>query len=108
MIRRPVQPLSQLVVMDAFILVIGATLLGRSLARPLRRMSEVAHDFGAGKLRARVNLAREDEIGDVAAAFDRMADRLTDLLRLEMELLANISHELRTPLTRIRLALEFA
>ncbi|MDF2693209.1 MAG: periplasmic sensor signal transduction histidine kinase, partial [Labilithrix sp.] len=32
----------------------------------------------------------------------------TDLLRLEMELLANISHELRTPLTRIRLALEFA
>ena len=35
-----------------------------------------------------------------------MAERVTDLLRGERELLANISHELRTPLTRIRIALE--
>lgn len=92
---------------DAIILVIGAVLLGRSLGRPLHRMSTVAQQFGAGHLQARVNLERSDEIGDVAAAFDKMADRVNDVLRMERELLANISHELRTPLTRIRLALEF-
>ncbi|AKV00449.1 periplasmic sensor signal transduction histidine kinase [Labilithrix luteola] len=92
---------------DAIILVIGAVLLGRSLSRPLHRMSTVAQQFGAGHLQARVNLERSDEIGDVATAFDKMADRVNDVLRMERELLANISHELRTPLTRIRLALEF-
>jgi signal transduction histidine kinase len=80
----------------------------RTLARPLSRLSGAARDFGAGKLDTRVDLARSDEIGDVAAAFDEMAERVTTLLRAEKELLANVSHELRTPLARIRVALEIA
>jgi signal transduction histidine kinase len=83
-------------------------LLSRSLARPLARLSGVARAFGAGKLDARARLRRSDEIGDVAAAFDEMAERVTTLLRSERELLANVSHELRTPLARIRVALEIA
>jgi signal transduction histidine kinase len=47
-------------------------------------------------------------VGEVAAAFDQMADRLQAMVRSEKELLANVSHELRTPLARIRVALEMA
>jgi signal transduction histidine kinase len=92
------------------LVVIAASswLLGLSLARPLRRMSTAARAFGAGNLGARVRLERNDELGDVAHAFDEMAERVTDLLRAERELLANVSHELRTPLARIRVALDLA
>ncbi|MFT3773362.1 MAG: HAMP domain-containing sensor histidine kinase [Minicystis sp.] len=91
-----------------FVVGVVSLLLSRSLARPLGRLSGAARAFGGGKLDARAGLARADEIGDVAAAFDEMAERITTLLRAEKELLANVSHELRTPLARIRVALEIA
>jgi signal transduction histidine kinase len=87
---------------------ISSWLLARSLTRPLRRLSKTARAFGNGDLAARVGLARRDEFGDVARAFDEMAEHVTELLRAEKELLANISHELRTPLARIRVALDIA
>lgn len=101
-------PLAYFIALDAFVLALGAVLLGQAFARPLRKIAKTADTFGNGDLRARNHISRGDEIGDVANAFDHMADRITDLLRIERELLANISHELRTPMTRIRLALELA
>ena len=53
-------------------------------------------------------MRRRDELGQVAEAFDEMAERITHLLRSQKELLANVSHELRTPLSRIRVALDLA
>ena len=83
-------------------------LIARSLATPLARLAAVANAFGAGDFSARASMNRSDELGDVAKAFDQMAERITKAIRAERELLANISHELRTPLQRIRLALELA
>jgi signal transduction histidine kinase len=68
----------------------------------------VAQAFGAGELSVRTGLRRNDELGQVASAFDEMAERITHLLRSQKELLANVSHELRTPLARIRVALDLA
>jgi len=80
--------------------------LARSVTAPLANLSGLARRFGKGDLTARVHSTRRDEIGELARAFDDMADRIAALRRSEKELLANISHELRTPLARIRLALE--
>ncbi len=88
--------------------LVGSVLFARTLARPLGRIASVARDFGRGQLDARVRLDRPDELGEVADAFDDMADRVTRLLRGQRELLANVSHELRTPLARIRVALDLA
>lgn len=83
-------------------------LVAHSLARPLAKLSETARAFGRGDLSARAALSRKDELGDVAHAFDEMAERVGEALRAEKELLANVSHELRTPLQRIQIALELA
>ncbi len=92
------------------LLVVGVSswLTARSLAIPLAHVAEKANAFGAGDLTARARLRRSDELGDVANAFDEMAERVTKGIRAERELLANLSHELRTPLQRIRLALDLA
>jgi signal transduction histidine kinase len=87
---------------------ISSLLLARTLTRPLRKLSGAARAFGRGDLSARAALTRGDELGDVSRAFDEMAERVTELLRAEKELLANVSHELRTPLARIRVALDLA
>lgn len=97
-------------VVPLVLLVVGVSswLLARSLTRPLRQLSATAGKLGAGDLSARTQIDRKDELGEVATAFDEMADRVTAMVRSEKELLANISHELRTPLARIRVALDLA
>ncbi|AKV00289.1 integral membrane sensor signal transduction histidine kinase [Labilithrix luteola] len=98
----------RLILMFVVIFAVGSLLLGRSLAVPLRHMARVARAFGRGQTSARVALRRRDEVGEVAGAFDEMADQVVSMRRNERELLANVSHELRTPLARIRFALELA
>jgi signal transduction histidine kinase len=87
---------------------ITSIVFARSLAVPLQKLATAARAFGAGTLSARTGVRRRDELGQVAEAFDEMAERLTHLLRSQKELLANVSHELRTPLARIRVALDLA
>ncbi len=108
---RPEPPLINTVVLVTLVLVCTALtsiVFARTLAVPLQRLAAVARDFGAGALGVRTGLRRRDELGQVAEAFDEMAERLTLLLRSQKELLANVSHELRTPLARIRVALDWA
>jgi two-component system OmpR family sensor kinase len=80
--------------------------LARSITAPLEKLAKLARVFGDGDLSARSEVKGGDEIGDLARAFDEMADRVVNLRRSEKELLANVSHELRTPLARIRMALD--
>jgi len=89
-------------------LAIASVPLARWIARPLERLAAVTQAFGLGNLRVRADPNRHDEFGDLARAFNTMADRVEQLRRTEKELLANVSHELRTPLARIRVVLELA
>ncbi|SDH05548.1 diguanylate cyclase [Roseospirillum parvum] len=56
----------------------AAGLLARSLARPVLRIRDAASKIAEGDLEQRVDLKRDDEIGDLAAAFNLMSDRLRD------------------------------
>lgn len=107
--KAPDWPLSLMFKQAAVALLVLAMVsipLARSVTAPLAGLSSLVRRFGKGDLRARVRSRRRDEIGELARAFDDMADRIAELRRSEKELLANVSHELRTPLARIRLALE--
>jgi two-component system, OmpR family, sensor kinase len=99
---------ARIVPLVLLVVATSSLLLAWSLVRPLRKLASAARAFGEGDRGARADVRRPDEIGDVARAFDDMADRVTQLLRSEKELLANISHELRTPLARIRVAVDLA
>lgn len=81
-------------------------LLTRKLLRPLSHMTEMTRKVAAGDLSARVNFDSGDEVGELARAFDRMADSLQRTEELRKSMVVDVSHELRTPLTNIRGYLE--
>ncbi|MFD6967524.1 sensor histidine kinase [Streptomyces sp. NPDC059949] len=68
------------------------------LARRLRRVSETAGRISAGDLDARTGPTKgRDEVADIAATVDLMADSLGRRLRVERQFTADVAHELRTP-----------
>ena len=68
---------------------------------PLKQMSEAARSFSQGKFDARVEVKGNDEIAELATAFNNMASSLEKNEDLRKTFLANVSHDLRTPMTTI-------
>ncbi|MHB1652913.1 MAG: sensor histidine kinase [Desulfitobacteriaceae bacterium] len=77
-------------------------LTARHLVSPLKRLTQAAYRIGQGHLEDRVRVATKDEIGQLAAAFNVMADNLRRQEELRKQFTADIAHELRTPLTSMR------
>ncbi len=75
--------------------------LSYKLARPLHQMSSAAKKFAVGDFSARVSVTGDDEIGELALAFNHMADSLTASEGMRRSFIANVSHELKTPMTTI-------
>jgi len=96
-----------------YLLVVGASVLLCWLAAiyvvsPLRRIAAGIRRFGEGDLSVRLQVERNDEIGTLAKAFDRMAERIQTLFLSEQRLLADVSHELRSPLARLHFSVKLA
>ena len=87
--------------------VVGTTfwLLQRQL-KPLVWLRGGVDALAQGDLEARVPVVRDDEIGQVAEAFNSMAGRVRQMIDDRERLLADVSHELRSPIARMKVALE--
>jgi two-component system sensor histidine kinase CpxA len=78
--------------------------LYRFISRPLSELKAAAIGISEGNLSARAGIRSSDEIGELASAFNRMAENVERMVKSTRELTANISHELRSPLARIQVA----
>jgi signal transduction histidine kinase len=67
-------------------------------ARRIRRLERAADRIAGGDFGEPVSDTGQDELGQLAAAFERMRLRLAQLEHARREFIANASHELRTPL----------
>lgn len=80
--------------------------LARQVTSPLRRLTRAAQQIARGNLSQRVEVSSQDEIGDLAAAFNAMADQLERNESARRHMVADVAHELNTPLSVIRGNLE--
>src|SRR3954452_23280087 len=80
--------------------------LSRGMTSPLREMAAAATAMSRGDYRRRVTATSRDEVGELAVAFNRMADDLAAVDEQRRRLVADVSHELRTPLTALQGLLE--
>lgn len=71
----------------ALLVAIALTIvLGRALVEPARELTEVADALAAGDLSARAESDRDDELGAIGRALDRMAEQLVERIeRLRAE-----------------------
>lgn len=82
--------------------------LATFLTRNLRKLMRATKEIGRGNLTYRAKIQSNDEVGELAAAFDQMAERLEEnitLLRENAEqkelFMGAFTHELKTPMTSI-------
>ncbi|MGO4959989.1 sensor histidine kinase [Bifidobacterium pseudolongum] len=80
----------------------------RHLTSPLAQMIDAAEAMAEGDYSARVHLKKSsrDEVGELAAAFNTMADELEHADQMRRDMIANVSHELRTPVSALQAMVE--
>jgi signal transduction histidine kinase len=94
-------------VLEAGLLALGLALvlgywMASLFARRIARLEAAAERIAAGHFDEPIVDPRQDELGELARAFDRMRLRLSQLERARREFVGNASHELRTPLFSLR------
>lgn len=93
-----------------FLGIAGGFLIAQRMLMPLRRIEEAASEISRGTdLARRIEIGGgEDEIHDLADAFNGMLDRLERSFEAEQRFTSDASHELRTPMSVILAQTELA
>ncbi len=68
---------------------------------PLREMSKASKRFASGDFEVRVPVRGNDEVAELATAFNQMATSLSTMETTRNTFMANVAHDLRTPMTTI-------
>ena len=83
-----------------FALLLGV-FLSRTLTRPIRELTQATRAVSEGDLSQQVPVRSDDELGELAQAFNKMSTELARSIKTRKQMTADIAHELRTPLSLI-------
>ena len=95
-----------LFIMTAFVVLMiafmASSISSMRQVQPIREMVQATRRYAEGDFDVRMrDYGRNDEVGELAASFNNMAESLQQQERQRQEFIANISHELKTPMTTI-------
>ncbi|HLF78348.1 MAG TPA: HAMP domain-containing sensor histidine kinase [Dehalococcoidia bacterium] len=82
--------------------VVVASLLARSISKPLRQITAASEEMARGRYDQQIPHYGGEEVGRLATAFNDMARQVSRSHRTLRDFIANASHELKTPLTSIQ------
>lgn len=80
------------------IAILAGYLVARALSARVKRLERAARKVASGDFSQPIRADSDDELGQLAAAFDDMQAQLARLDRARKQFIANASHELRTPI----------
>jgi signal transduction histidine kinase len=80
--------------------------LSRRISAPVKALTLAAGKLGRGDLAQRVKSKDKGELGELAQAFNAMAENLQRSEQLRSSMIADVAHELRTPLSNLKGYLE--
>lgn len=76
-----------------------AVIIARTLTQPLQELAAASRSLAQGDLQQAVPVRTQDELGELALAFNHMSAELDRLEQIRQQMTADIAHDLRTPLT---------
>ena len=82
--------------------LLGVVYLAYSMIGPLKDLMRGIRSVSQDRYSDPVIVQSKDELGELATAFNEMAERLRQEERLRSDFISMLSHEIRTPLTSIR------
>lgn len=89
-------------------MMLGSTIISNRITQPIKILNEATRQFSMGNFESRAHTDSKDEVGELSATFNSMADSIKDMitkLNYEKEkqkyFFDNFTHEIRTPLTTI-------
>ena len=74
----------------------------KSIVNPIKAVGNMARKIAMGDFESRIEIGKEDEIGELGESINYMASELQATQNLKNDFISSVSHELRTPLTAIR------
>jgi two-component system sensor histidine kinase BaeS len=86
------------------VLLVGS-IQARRIVAPVRALADAARRVAGGEF-AQIPVTSQDELGEMALAFNTMAAELKQQHTLRRRVMADIAHELRTPLSVLQIDLE--
>ncbi len=89
------------VIAAAAISLLAVYMITYQQVRPLRQMAHTVARFAAGDYGARVRYKSSNEVGQLAQAFNEMAEAIAASEKMHRSFIANVSHELKTPMQTI-------
>ena len=98
-----------------FLAILLSSWAAARFTRPIEELASAAREVASGNLKAHVDVSSTDEVGDLADAFNRMTDDLSEqkerLIQTERvaawrELARRLAHELKNPLFPLQLTVE--
>jgi signal transduction histidine kinase len=81
-------------------------LMMKRILKPLMQMTSITQKIASGNYSDSIPVETQDEVGQLATAFNHMSESLQQIEELRKTMMIDIAHELRTPLTNINGYLE--
>ncbi|MCK5847680.1 MAG: HAMP domain-containing histidine kinase [Caldisericia bacterium] len=88
--------------MSIFICIILGYYISKTFSVPIGNITRASRKMTNGDYSVRIKEKREDEIGQLGLAFNKMASEIQDREEIKNNFISSISHDLRTPLTSIK------
>ncbi|MDO9592452.1 MAG: ATP-binding protein [Erysipelotrichaceae bacterium] len=83
-----------------------AFVFAQVIASPIEKMIQLVQAFSRGNFGVKINREVNDEIGQLADAFNDMSTKINQVDEQRRKFVSNVSHELRTPLTSLKIISE--
>ena len=102
--------INEVMLVAAVVAMLAAFLMSlfvsQRIVGPVYQMQRASQRIAQGDYHRRIQVLSQDELGDLAAAFNQMAQDLEQTEQRRLELIGNVAHELRTPLSSMQAMME--
>ncbi|GAB3804853.1 sensor histidine kinase [Virgibacillus kimchii] len=88
--------------LSIFISILLVIFITKFLVKPITTLTNGTRSIADGNLEVNLDIDRNDELGELAASFNKMTDKLQQVEKIRKDFMNNVSHDIQSPLSNIK------